>query len=157
MKKVIVTLLFLGLCVGSVYAGDTEKVGEFHRFVWVEEITIPLGTIVSIEPIDTSKFKTLIVQFTEVPGQPFNLKVFVESRIFEDENFRITGDVDGNKTSFTLSNTSIEEPAKLVCGIYGTETKLDIVNTGSASVTLKITAALIKGASAFPPLQRSNR
>ena len=147
MKGKFVRVLLLSLLVPVVIPvcasaeRDRSRIGVFNRFVWVEQITIPPNQIVSINPIDTSKYGTMIVQFTEQSGQPFHFTVFVESRIFPDENFRVTGKMDGTKTRFVLSNTSIEEPAKLVCGIFGTETKLDIVNTGNEPVTVKITGA----------------
>jgi hypothetical protein len=137
MRRIAIAMLFVVLCVGSVYA-------ERERLIWVEELSVPTGQIVSVEPIDTSRYDTMIVQFMEVNHQSFNIMVCVESRIYDDESFRVTTDMSGNRTRFYLSNSSIEEPAKLVCGVYGTETKLDIVNTGSAPVTLKITCALIE-------------
>ena len=143
MKRKFVMLLLLGFVFLMPVCASAERLGIFNRFVWVEEITISPSQIISINPIDTSKYGTMVVQFTEQAGQPFNLMVVVESRIFSDENFRVTGKMDGTKTRFVLSNTSIEEPAKLVCDIYGTETKLDIVNTGADPVTVKISGAFI--------------
>jgi len=52
--------------------------------------------------------------------------------------------MDGIKTEFALSNTSIAEPAKLVRPIYGTDTKLYIINTGPLPVKIKIAGAFIE-------------
>ena len=146
MKKLLLTGIFTVLLCGLAQA---DQVGLFKRFMWMESITIPPGEIISTSVIDTSAYKTLVVQFTEVPGVPYDLMVCVETKLFDDENFRVTGLTGGQKTEFFLKNTSIEEPAKLVVGIYGTQTRLDLVNRGSTPVTLKITGALLRDSRAF--------
>ncbi len=146
MKKLVLAGIFMVLLSGLAQA---DQVGLFKRFVWVESVTIPPGEIISTSAIDTSGYKTLVVQFTEIPGVPYDLMVCVETRLFNDENFRVTDLTGGQKTEFFLSNTSIEEPAKLVVGIYGTQTRLDLVNRGNTPITLKITGALLKDSRAL--------
>ncbi len=143
MKRKFLTSLLLACIFLMPVCANAEKVGKFNRFVWVDAITIPPNQIISVNSIDTSKFNSMVVQFTEQAGQSFNLTVSVESRIFPDENFRVTSKMDGTKTNFVLANTSIDVPAKFACDIYGTETKMDIVNTGTAPVTVKISGAFI--------------
>ena len=102
MRKLVLAGILMVLLSGPAQA---DQAGLFKRFVWEESITIPPGEIITTSAIDTSGYRALVVQFTETPGVPFDIMVCIETRLFDDENFRVTGLTGGTKTEFFLKNT----------------------------------------------------
>ena len=158
LSIVLVVLAVVGIGVGAALATiTTEPVGKFNRFVWGQNLSIPEGSTLTLDPIDTSNYDTLIVSVNGLscmkkdyqPSDIWELKPIyaqVETRLYATDPFVPQQTRDG-KDTFILAKPdndsnaiitfdhpgdvvyqrSIGGSSSFAVDIQGVETRLTIV------------------------------